>query len=312
MLFHLYLSNLYLKLKLRAVLASNTSYLDIDEIASATKRPRDVIGLHFFSPANIMKLLEIVIPSNPNDDVVATGFLLAKKMRKIPVRAGNCHGFIGNRILSIYGELASYLVEDGASPHQVDEAIRNFGYPMGPFQMFDMAGLDIGWANRKAGKSTRDPNRRYVGIADRICEKGWFGQKTGKGFYDYPDGIRFGVENPDLKEIIESERSNNNITPKKFSEQEILRRYMAAMINEAADVVDEGIALRPSDVDVTLLYGYGFPRYRGGPLKYADMYGLEKLVKDIKEFEKEDPIFWSLSPLLERLARENKTFDSLN
>ena len=295
-----------------AVLASNTSYLDIDEIASATERPRDVIGLHFFSPANIMKLLEIVIPSNPNDDVVATGFLLAKKMRKIPVRAGNCHGFIGNRILSIYGELASYLVEDGASPHQVDEAIRNFGYPMGPFQMFDMAGLDIGWANRKAGKSTRDPNRRYVGIADRICEKGWFGQKTGKGFYDYPDGIRFGVENPDLKEIIESERSNNNITPKKFSEQEILRRYMAAMINEAADVVDEGIALRPSDVDVTLLYGYGFPRYRGGPLKYADMYGLEKLVKDIKEFEKEDPIFWRLSPLLERLARENKTFDSLN
>ena len=178
--------------------------------------------------------------------------------------------------------------------------------------MFGMAGLDIGWANRKAGKSTRDPNRRYVGIADRICEKGWFGQKTGKGFYDYPDGIRFGVENPDLKEIIESERSNNNITPKKFSEQEILRRYMAAMINEAADVVDEGIALRPSDVDVTLLYGYGFPRYRGGPLKYADMYGLEKLVKDIKEFEKEDPIFWRLSPLLERLARENKTFDSLN
>ena len=295
-----------------AVLASNTSYLDIDEIASATKRPRDVIGLHFFSPANIMKLLEIVIPSNPYDDVVATGFLLAKKMRKVPVRAGNCHGFIGNRILSIYGELAAYLVEDGATPEQVDAAVRNFGYPMGPYQMFDMAGLDIGWANRKAGASSRDPKRRYVSIADRICENGWFGQKTGKGFYEYPDGIRFGVENPDLKQIIETERSKKNIIPKQFSEQEIMRRYMAAMINEAADVVHEGIALRPSDVDVTLLYGYGFPRYRGGPLKYADMYGLEKLAEDIKEFEKEDPIFWKLSPLIEKLIKENKNFDSLN
>ena len=295
-----------------AVLASNTSYLDIDEIASATKRPRDVIGLHFFSPANIMKLLEIVIPSNPYDDVVATGFLLAKKMRKVPVRAGNCHGFIGNRILSIYGELAAYLVEDGATPEQVDTAVRNFGYPMGPYQMFDMAGLDIGWANRKAGASSRDPKRRYVSIADRICENGWFGQKTGKGFYEYPDGIRFGVENPDLKQIIETERSKKNIIPKQFSEQEIMRRYMAAMINEAADVVHEGIALRPSDVDVTLLYGYGFPRYRGGPLKYADMYGLEKLAEDIKEFEKEDPIFWKLSPLIEKLIKENKNFDSLN
>ena len=295
-----------------AVLASNTSYLDIDEIASATKRPRDVIGLHFFSPANIMKLLEIVIPSNPHDDVVATGFLLAKKMRKIPVRAGNCHGFIGNRILSIYGELAAYLVEDGATPQQVDQAVRNFGYPMGPYQMFDMAGLDIGWANRKAGESSRDPKRRYVGIADRICEKGWFGQKTGKGFYDYPDGIRFGIENPDLQKIIDAERSKKGIIPKDFSEDEIIRRYMAAMINEAADVVHEGIALRPSDVDVTLLYGYGFPRYRGGPLKYADMYGLEKIIKDIKEFEKEDPIFWKISPLLEQLVKENKTFDSLN
>ena len=295
-----------------AVLASNTSYLDIDEIASATKRPRDVIGLHFFSPANIMKLLEIVIPSNPYDDVVATGFLLAKKMRKVPVRAGNCHGFIGNRILSIYGELAAYLVEDGATPEQVDAAVRNFGYPMGPYQMFDMAGLDIGWANRKAGASSRDPKRRYVSIADRICENGWFGQKTGKGFYEYPEGIRFGVENPDLKQIIETERSKKNIIPKQFSEQEIMRRYMAAMINEAADVVHEGIALRPSDVDVTLLYGYGFPRYRGGPLKYADMYGLEKLAEDIKEFEKEDPIFWKLSPLIEKLIKENKNFDSLN
>lgn len=295
-----------------AVLASNTSYLNIDEIASATKRPRDVIGLHFFSPANIMKLLEIVIPSNPHNDVVATGFLLAKKMRKIPVRAGNCHGFIGNRILSIYGELASYLVEDGANPQQIDEAVRNFGYPMGPFQMFDMAGLDIGWANRKASHSSRDPNRRYVAIADRICERGWFGQKTGKGFYDYPDGNRFGLVNPDLGEIVDHERSTNNIIPRKFSEEEIMRRYMAAMINEASYVIEEGIALRPSDVDVTLVYGYGFPRYRGGPLKYADMYGLDKIVTDIKEFEKEDPVFWKLSPLLEKLATENKTFDSLN
>jgi 3-hydroxyacyl-CoA dehydrogenase len=295
-----------------AVLASNTSYLDIDKIAAATSRPQDVIGLHFFSPANIMKLLEIVIPSNPSDDAVATGFLLAKKMRKTAVRAGNCHGFIGNRILSVYGEQASYLLEDGASPQQIDGAVRDFGYPMGPFQMFDMAGLDIGWSNRKAFADTRDPNRRYVAIADRICENGWFGQKTGRGFYNYPDGSRIGVENPDLQAIIDAEHAANNITPREMDAEQIMRRYMAAMINEAANVVHEGIALRPSDVDVTLLYGYGFPRYRGGPMKYADMYGLDRLLDDIKSFQAIDPVFWEPSPLLVQLVQSGNNFDSLN
>jgi 3-hydroxyacyl-CoA dehydrogenase len=295
-----------------AVLASNTSYLDIDKIAAATSRPQDVIGLHFFSPANIMKLLEIVIPSNPSDDAVATGFLLAKRMRKTAVRAGNCHGFIGNRILSVYGEQASYLLEDGASPQQIDGAVRDFGYPMGPFQMFDMAGLDIGWSNRKAFADTRDPNRRYVAIADRICENGWFGQKTGRGFYNYPDGSRIGVENPDLQAIIDAERAANNITPREMDADQIMRRYMAAMINEAANVVHEGIALRPSDVDVTLLYGYGFPRYRGGPMKYADMYGLDRLLDDIKSFQAIDPVFWEPSPLLVQLVQSGNNFDSLN
>ncbi|MDQ2095851.1 3-hydroxyacyl-CoA dehydrogenase NAD-binding domain-containing protein [Rhodalgimonas zhirmunskyi] len=296
-----------------AVLASNTSYLNIDEIASATSRPQDVIGLHFFSPANIMKLLEIVIPSNAADDAVATGFALAKAMKKVPVRAGLCDGFIGNRILGKYATSAAYMVEDGASPYQIDKALLEFGYPMGIHAMGDLAGLDIGWANRKNNAAKRANDDRYNGtIADRICEKGWFGQKTGKGWYVYEKGDRRGKPNPEIETIIAEARSSLGITPRDFSDEEIIRRYLAAMINEGAKVLEEGIALKPSDIDVTFLYGYGFPRYRGGPMKYADMYGLENVLADLREFEKEDPKFWKPAQLLVDLVEKGETFDDLN
>ncbi|AVS72022.1 3-hydroxyacyl-CoA dehydrogenase [Paracidovorax avenae] len=295
-----------------AVLATNTSYLDIDAIAAATQRPQDVIGLHFFSPANIMKLLEIVVPAKVSADVVATAFALARTMKKVPVRAGVCDGFIGNRILAVYKQAADYLMEDGASPYEIDAAVRGFGYPMGPFQVTDLAGGDIGWATRKRRAATRDPKARYVEIADRICERGWFGQKTGRGFYLYPEGARTGQPDPEVLAIVDAERAKKGVVPRSFTPEEIMRRYMAAMVNEGAKVVEEGIALRPLDVDVTFLSGYGFPRFRGGPMHYADTVGLPKILADIREFAQEDPLFWKPAPLLEKLVAEGRDFGSLN
>lgn len=295
-----------------AVLATNTSYLDINEIADSVSRPQDVIGLHFFSPANIMKLLEIVVPAKVSSDVVATAFELAKKLKKTPVRAGVCDGFIGNRILAVYGQAAHYMMEDGASPYQIDKALRDFGYPMGPFQVSDLAGGDIGWATRKRRAATRNPEARYVQIADRIAERGWFGQKTGRGYYLYPEGARIGTPDPEVEAIIDAERERAGVTPREFSDEEIVRRYLAAMINEGANVVHQGIALRPLDVDVTFVHGYGFPRYRGGPMKYADTVGLPQILADIREFAKEDPIFWQPSPLLVELVEKGQDFASLN
>lgn len=299
-----------------AVLATNTSYLDIDEIAAAISRPQDVVGLHFFSPANIMKLLEIVVPAKVSDDVVATAFDLAKKLRKVPVRAGVCDGFIGNRILAVYGQAAHAMMEDGASPYQIDKALRDFGYPMGPFQVSDLAGGDIGWATRKRRAPTRDPRARYVQIADRLCERGWFGQKAGRGYYLYPDGARVGTPDPDVEAIIDAERERagalSGKTPRSFSDAEIVRRYLAAMINEGANVVHQKIALRPLDVDVTFVHGYGFPSYRGGPMHYADTVGLPTILADIREFAKEDPLFWQPSPLLVELVDKGASFASLN
>jgi 3-hydroxyacyl-CoA dehydrogenase len=298
--------------KAGAVLATNTSYLDIDAIAASISRPADVIGLHFFSPANIMKLLEVVVPKQVSADVVATAFELAKKLRKTPVRAGVCDGFIGNRVLAVYRSAADAMMEDGASPYQIDAAVRAFGFPMGPFQVVDLAGGDIGWAARKRRAATRNPAARYVQISDRLCERGWFGQKTGRGFYLYPEGSRSGTPDPEVESIIDAERARAGITPRRFTDEEIMRRYMAAMINEGANVVHERIALRPLDVDVTFLYGYGFPRYRGGPMKYADMVGLPKILADIREFAKEDPLFWQPSPLLVELVERGADFASLN
>ena len=295
-----------------AVLATNTSYLDINRIASATRGPADVLGLHFFSPANIMKLLEIVVGEHTAPDTVATGFELARRLRKTPVRAGVCDGFIGNRILAVYRQAADMMMEDGASPYDIDAAAREFGYPMGPYQMADLAGGDIGWATRKRRAATRDPALRYVQIPDRLCERGWFGQKTGRGFYQYPDGARVGTPDPEVLAIIDEERRRAGVTPRAFTHEDILRRYLAAMVNEAANVLHEGIALRPSDVDVVFLSGYGFPRHRGGPMHYADSVGAAQVLADIRAFAKEDPVFWKPSPLLVRLAESGGTFASLN
>ena len=295
-----------------AVIATNTSYLDIDAIAASISRPQDVIGLHFFSPANIMKLLEIVVPAKVSADVVATAFELAKRMKKIPVRAGVCDGFIGNRILAVYRDAANAIMEDGASPYHIDEAVREFGYPMGPYQVADLAGGDIGLATRKRKAATRDPKARYVQIPDRVAEKGWFGQKTQRGYYLYPQGARTGQPDPEVLAIVDAERQRVGITPRTFTNEEIMRRYMAAMVNEGANVVREGIALRPLDVDVTFLYGYGFPRFRGGPMKWADMVGLDKILADIQEFAKEDALFWKPSPLLVELVEKGENFESLN
>lgn len=295
-----------------AVLATNTSYLDIDEIAASVSRPQDVVGLHFFSPANIMKLLEIVVPAQVSADVVATAFDLAKKLKKVPVRAGVCDGFIGNRMLAVYRATADHLLEDGASPYQIDAAAREFGYPMGPFQVADLAGGDIGWATRKRKAATRNPAARYVQIADRLCERGWFGQKTGRGYYLYPEGARTGTQNDEVLAIIDAERQRAGTVPRPFSNEDIMRRYLAAMVNEGARVVAEGIALRPLDVDVTLVHGYGFPRFRGGPMKYADTVGLPTILADIQAFAQEDPLFWQPAALLLQLIEEGRDFDSLN
>ncbi|MBO1110580.1 3-hydroxyacyl-CoA dehydrogenase NAD-binding domain-containing protein [Bordetella petrii] len=295
-----------------AVLATNTSYLDIDRIAAGTRRPGDVLGLHFFSPANIMKLLEIVVGAHSAPDTVATGFELARLLRKTPVRAGVCDGFIGNRILAVYRQAADLMLEDGASPYQIDDAVRAFGYPMGPYQVADLAGGDIGWATRKRRAATRDPKLRYVQIPDRLCERGWFGQKTGRGFYLYPDGARTGTPDPEVLAIIDAERQRAGVTARPFTQEDILRRYLAAMVNEAANVLREGIALRPLDIDVVFLSGYGFPRFRGGPLHYADQVGLPRILADIREFAHEDPHFWKPSPLLVELAESGRGFASLN
>jgi len=295
-----------------AVLASNTSYLNVNEIASVTGRPQDVLGLHFFSPAHIMKLLEIVVADRTLPDVVATGFALAKRLKKIGVRAGVCDGFIGNRILERYLTLASYMVEDGTSPYDIDKAVVNFGFPMGPNQMGDLAGLDIGMANRKRKRAEGWKGRYAADYMDRISELGRYGQKTGRGFYIYEDGSRVGKPDPEVLEIIDKVRAEKGIDPRPLEEHSIMRRYMAAMINESARVVEEGIALRPLDVDVTMIYGYGFPRWRGGPLKYADMTGVKSILDDIRSFESEDPDFWKPAQLLVDLAERGETFDSLN
>ncbi|MEM8578169.1 MAG: 3-hydroxyacyl-CoA dehydrogenase NAD-binding domain-containing protein [Pseudomonadota bacterium] len=296
-----------------AILASNTSYLDINEIAATTSRPADVLGLHFFSPAHVMKLLEIVVADKTAPEVTATGFALGKRLSKISVRAGVCDGFIGNRILSTYRTAADHMILDGASPYEIDKALEGFGFAMGPFAVADLAGLDIGWAVRKRKRAEGiDPNARDSSYADKLCEDGHFGQKTGKGYYDYAAGPKARVPNPDVISLIEAERAGQGLTPRAFSHDEIVRRYMAAMVNEAAKVVGEGIARRPLDVDMTLLFGYGFPRYWGGPLKWADIVGLPALLEDLKGYAKEDPHFWTIAPLLEELVAEGRTFDDLN
>ena len=294
------------------VLASNTSYLDVNEIAASTKRPEDVIGLHFFSPAHVMKLLEVVVADKTAKDVVATGFALGKALGKVSVRAGVCDGFIGNRILATYRTAADHMVLDGASPYKIDAALEKFGFAMGPFAVADLAGLDIGWATRKRKAATRHPEERVPTYIDRLCEQGHFGQKTGEGYYIYEKGERGGTPNPEITRLIEEEQKERGITPREFTDAEIVRRYMCAMVNEAAKVLEEGIAKRPLDIDMTLLFGYGFPRYWGGPMKWADIQGLPNVLAAIEGFAEQDPWFWKPAPLLAELVKTNRTFDDLN
>ncbi len=249
-----------------AVLATNTSYLDVNEIAASVKDPSRVIGLHFFSPAHVMKLLEIVRPDGLADDVLATGFALGKLLRKISVPAGVCDGFIGNRILTAYRRECDYMVEDGAAPEEVDAAMKAYGFPMGIFAMQDMAGLDIGWAARKRRAPTRDPKERYVRIADRICELGRFGQKTGSGWFNYPEGSRRGDPDPIVEAIILEEAAASGVTRRSFTAEEIIDRILGAMVAEGEAILAEGIAQSSEAIDVVMINGYGFPRHKGGPM----------------------------------------------
>lgn len=294
-----------------AILASNTSYLNIDEIAACTNRPQDVLGLHFFSPAHVMRLLEIVQGADTAPDVLATGFLLAKRLKKVGVLAQVCDGFVGNRILAFFSKAVGYMVLDGASPAQVDQALEGFGMAMGLHKVFDLAGLDIDWAERKRQAVGRDSSERYSGLhLDRICEQGWFGRKTGKGLYLY-DG-KHPTPNPDALRIIDDVRAELGIEPKEFTAEEIVDRYLTAMIIEATRVVADGTAKRPVDVDMAYLFGYGFPRFRGGPLHEADQIGASALVERIEGYAKEDPHFWQVPPLLREMANTGKTFADLN
>ncbi|MFS4437473.1 3-hydroxyacyl-CoA dehydrogenase NAD-binding domain-containing protein [Paracoccaceae bacterium GXU_MW_L88] len=294
-----------------AVLGTNTSYLDVNEIAAATSRPQDVIGLHFFSPAHIMRLLEVVVADETAPDVVATAFAMAGRMKKVAVRSGVCDGFIGNRILAHYRKAADYMLADGASFAQIDKALEDFGFAMGPFAVGDLAGLDIGWATRKRKAPTRPAEERYVAIADRICEQGWFGRKTGRGYYLYDDNTSR-TPNPDVEAIVEAERAAEGVSSRSFSDDEIVARYMTAMISEAARVVEEGIATRPVDVDAVFLFGYGFPRHLGGPLNYADRIGAKELIARIERYAEEDPHYWQVPPLLRDLAQSGRSFADLN
>jgi len=293
-----------------AVIATNTSYLDVDALAAETSRPDAVVGLHFFSPAHVMKLLEIVVGRETAPGSVAAGLALARRLGKIAVRSGVCDGFIGNRILTAYRTVAEYAVEDGASPAQVDRAMKGFGFALGPFEVSDMAGLQISWARRKRLAATRDPALRYVALADRLCEAGRFGQSTGKGWYAY-DG-RKPVEDPEVTALIEAERAAKGIVARRFDDDEIALRCLAAMANEGAKILAEGIALRPSDVDVVLLHGYGFPRWEGGPMHWADRHGLLQLAKAIDRFAPEAPEFWIKAPQLDAMIRNGARFAALN
>ena len=294
-----------------AILASNTSALNLDQIATFTKRPQDVIGLHFFSPANVMRLLEVVRGAKTAPDVLATAMQLAKKIRKIAVVSGVCDGFIGNRIVARYGQAANDLINAGALPQQVDAALQKFGLAMGIFRMGDLAGLDIGYAGRKRRREA-NPAAYTPIVADRLAEAGRFGQKTGAGWYRYEAGKRDPIPDPAVEQMIADFRAQRGITPRKISDEEIIERTIYAMVNEGARILEEGIAQRASDIDIVYLNGYGFPAHRGGPMLYADQVGLANVVRAIRRIAAEpgaDQAFWTPAPLLERLAAEGKTFN---
>ncbi len=293
-----------------AILASNTSTLDVDRIAAFTARPQDVIGTHFFSPANVMKLLEVVRGKATAKDVLATVMALGKKIRKTCVVSGVCDGFIGNRMIEQYARQAGFLLEEGCAPAQVDKAMEKFGMAMGPFRMGDLAGNDVGWYIRKR-RYLEKPHMRYSRTADLLCELGRYGQKTGAGWYDYLPGKRDAIPSPLVVEMIEKHRAELGVTPRKIGDDEIVHRLVYSLVNEGAKIIDEGIAMRASDIDMVYLSGYGFPLFRGGPMCYADTVGLYNVVASMKRFAQnplDDATFWQPAPLLARLAADGKTF----
>ncbi len=292
-----------------AILASNTSALDLNVIAGYTRRPQDVVGLHFFSPANLMRLLEVVRGEATAADVLATSMALAKKIGKIAVVAGVCDGFIGNRMIARYFDAAHDLVLYGASPEQVDAALQKFGLAMGPFRMADLAGLDVGMDVRKR-RAREFPEQDFADVADILVERGRFGQKTGAGFYRYEPGARSAIPDPQVAAIIDSFRRQRGFTPRKVSEREIIERCVYALVNEGARIVEEGIAQRSSDIDIVYLNGYGFPAFRGGPMFYADQVGLPEVVRALRRMAQDparDPAAWQPAPLLVRLAGQGGT-----
>ncbi len=299
-------------MKKGAILASNTSTLDMDKIASFTKRPQDVIGTHFFSPANVMKLLEVVRGKKTGKDVLATVMALGKKIKKTSVVSGVCDGFIGNRMIEQYSRQAGFLLEEGASVQQIDKAVEKFGFAMGPFRMGDLAGNDIGWAIRKR-RYQEKPKMKYSKTADLLCELGRYGQKTGAGWYDYVPGKRDALVSDVVTQMIDKHRKAIGLAPRKISDEEIVQRLVFSLVNEAAHILEEGIASKAGDIDMVYLTGYGFPIYRGGPMHYADQLGLFNVCMAMNSFAKnpnDDAEFWKPAPLLARLASEGKTFSA--
>jgi 3-hydroxyacyl-CoA dehydrogenase len=294
-----------------AILASNTSTLDVDKIAGFTKRPQDVVGMHFFSPANVMKLLEVVRGAKTAKDVLATVMAIATKIKKTAVVSGVCDGFIGNRMIEQYSRQAGFLIEEGATPQQVDKAVEKFGFAMGPFRMGDLAGNDIGWAIRKR-RYVEKPNMKYSKTADLLCEMGRFGQKTGAGWYDYQPGKRDALPSKLVEDMIEKHRKDVGITPRKISDQEIVERLVYSLVNEAAHILEDGIASKASDIDMVYLTGYGFPIWRGGPMQYADQVGLFNVAESMKRFARnphDDASFWEPASLIKKLVAEGKSFN---
>ena len=293
-----------------AILASNTSTLDLDKIASFTKRPQDVIGTHFFSPANVMRLLEVVRGEKTGKDVLATVMALGKKIRKTTVVSGVCDGFIGNRMIEQYSRQAGFLLDEGCTPAQVDKAVEKFGFAMGPFRMGDLAGNDIGWAIRKR-RATERADMKYSRTADKLCELGRFGQKTGAGWYDYQAGKRDAIVSDLVVRMIEDHRKEMGITPRKISDEEIVQRLVFSLVNEGAHILEDGIASKASDIDMVYITGYGFPIYRGGPMCYADQVGLFNVVQAMQRFARnpmDDAEFWTPAPLLLKLVAQGKSF----
>ncbi len=298
--------------KAGAILASNTSTLDLDKIASFTKRPQDVIGLHFFSPAHVMKLLEVVRGKATSKDVLATAMSVAKKIRKTAVVSGVCDGFIGNRMIEQYSRQAMFLLEEGALPAQVDAAAERFGFMMGPFRMSDLAGNDIGWAIRKR-RYVEQPELTYSAVADRLCEQGRFGQKTGAGWYDYKPGDRKAHPSAIVDALIVEHSKNAGISRRRIGDTEIVERLVYALVNEGAKILEEGIAAKAGDIDMVYLFGYGFPPFRGGPMRYADEVGAFNVVRAMRRYADADPDnrqagAWEPAPLLAALAADGKTF----